>query len=80
MNKNKDIKHLIGCTAAIDAKGILRVHPELKTFKIGRRSAFSVYPEYMIIGDDGKGNVRLTSDGLFVSLLPKKFIKIISTK
>lgn len=43
--KPKNITHLFGCTGVIDKKGILHVHPHLKTFKIPSRSE---YPEYSI--------------------------------
>jgi hypothetical protein len=68
----KDIKHLIGCTGIFDKKGLLHVHPHLKTFRVSQKSA---YPTYTIIGDDNKGNVLVTADHVFVSQIHKKFLK-----
>lgn len=70
----KNLTKYIGCTAVIDKKGVLYIAPELKTYKMARKSAF---PEYRIIGDDNKDNLLLTADGFFVSAYPKKLVKIL---
>ena len=72
---DKNVSSIIGCTSVFGSKGMLYVKENLQTRKVtGQRSEF---PQYTIVGDDNKGNLLLTSDGLWVSAFPKKLTRII---
>ncbi len=74
MEPDANVSHLMGCYGAFDsATGLLHVHPYLKALKIERIT--KVFPMVMIVGDDNKGNVIVSADGVQTGEFPKKFIK-----
>lgn len=76
MKKPNKWEAIIGCLANFNDKGILQIYQNAKVERMSRIKNYQVVPDYRILAA-GRFKLLISSDGLTMAEVKKKYCKII---